>query len=449
MKPKIQSHIDVIHGQIEGGEVFNPLKVANKLTKLHKYDVGLFFASLSKLEGNLLGEVLLRLPTDSLALALGRVTPHKIAAAVQALESNDATDLMQRIATADEALGQKILMLVHPNDRSHIEELSKYTADQAGAYMEHEYLAAYDDDVVASVKELIRQFRANEPGTPIIKLFVIDHEGILIGTIHFSDMILFDDTVMMSGILEKLAHKPPISIRPNVPIREVVRLFEEYDLNVVAVVDKTGKLIGRIAYDDIYDIIRKTEAERALALAGVKQEAEEGTLFDAAKQRLTWLIVNLGAILCASFVVDQFSETIAAYIALAALLPVIAALGGNAGIQALTVTIRKLALDEVEFDDVSGILKREFLIVAFNGLAVAAVASLVVFVWFGDWRLSAIVSAALVFNLLVAGTAGTLIPIGLTKMGVDPAIASSVFLTTTTDIFGFFIFLFLAQSFLI
>ncbi len=449
MKPKIQSHIDAIHGQIEGSEVFNPLKVANKLTKLHRYDVGLFFASLGKLEGSLLGEVLLKLPTDSLALALGRVTPHKIAAAAQALESDDATDLIQRMIAIDEPLGQKILTLVHPKERSGIEELSKYTADQAGAYMEHEYLAAYDDDTVAIVKGLIRQFRANEPGTPIVKLFVIDHEGKLIGSIHFSNMILFDDADKMSEILEKLAYKPPISIRPNVPIKEVVRLFEEYDFNVIAVVNKAGKLIGRIVYDDVYDIIHRIEVERALALAGVKQEAEEGGFSDAAKQRLVWLIVNLGAILCASFVVDQFSETIASYIALAALLPVIAALGGNAGIQALTVTIRKLALGEVEIDDVSGILKREFLIVAFNGLAVAAVSSMVVYFWFGDWKLSAIVSAAIVLNLLVAGTAGTLIPVSLTKMGVDPAIASSVFLTTTTDVFGFFIFLFLAQSFLV
>ncbi|HHD72324.1 MAG TPA: magnesium transporter, partial [Epsilonproteobacteria bacterium] len=146
---------------------------------------------------------------------------------------------------------------------------------------------------------------------------------------------------------------------------------------------------------------------------------------------------------------DLFDQTIASFVALAALLPVIAALGGNAGMQALTVTVRRLALGEIEYSNAKNALRREAKIVLFNGTAIAAVAGLVVYVWFGDSMLSAIVVAAVFLNLLVAGVAGTLIPLGLHRVGIDPAVASSIFLTTTTDIFGFFIFLLLAEMFLL
>ncbi|HFS82695.1 MAG TPA: magnesium transporter, partial [Epsilonproteobacteria bacterium] len=317
------------------------------------------------------------------------------------------------------------------------------------AYMEREFLAAHPEDSVSDVKKLIQNFRQNEPATLIIKLFITDAEGILIGSVHFSDLLLFDDDTTMASILEDTKHRHPLTIRPVSPIAEVVRLFEEYDLNIVAVVNKSGKLIGRIVYDDIYDMIRQIDTGQAYGLAGVDDEAEEGTIRQAAVQRLNWLLFNLVAILAASAVIDQFSETIASYVALAALLPVIAALGGNAGMQALTVTVRKLALGEMEFSSAAGALKRESLIVLFNGTAIAAIASLTVYIWFDDPGLSTIVAAAIFLNLLVAGISGTIIPLGLQKIGIDPAIASSIFLTTTTDIVGFFIFLMLADIFLL
>jgi len=333
-------------------------------------------------------------------------------------------------------------------ERSEIVALSKYNDDQAGAYMECEFLSAQMGNTVADVKESVKRFRREEPATPIIKLFVIDSEQKLLGAVHFTDLILFDDTTTIEEVVASLGYRPPLSIRPVSPVKEVVRLFEEYDLNIVAVVNKSGKLIGRIVYDDIYDMIRHIETDQAYALAGVKEESEEGSLKGAAKQRLVWLIVNLFTVLAGSLVISQFNEIIISYVALAALLPVVAALGGNAGMQALTVTIRKLALGEIEYSNTIKTLKREVLIVVFNGMAVAATASVFVYVWFGDPKLSAIMAMALLLTLLIAGAAGTLIPLGLNKVGIDPAVASSVFLTTTTDILGFFIFLTMADAFL-
>ena len=448
MKPKIQKHVDHFHALAEKTERFNPTETAKSLVKLLQYDIGLFFSNLSKLSHRHLGEVLLELPQDAFACAVGRLTPHRMARAAEAIESDEATDLLQHVRDVDPVLAERVLSLMALQERHEVLELSKYDSDQAGAYMEREFLAARPDDTVDDVKNLIRLFRQKEPAAPIIKLFVTDHEGHLLGSVHFSDLMLYDGTATIGEILQHRDAKRPLTIRPVSPIEEVVRLFEEYDLNIIAVVNKQGKLIGRIVYDDIYDMIRAIETGQAYGLAGLDDEAEEGSVPRAARQRLIWLFFNLAAILAASAVINRFDATIASYVALAALLPVIAALGGNAGMQALTVTIRKLALGEIEYSSVSGALKREVLIVLANGTALALVAALVVFAWFGDGTLSLIVAAAVVLNIFVAGTAGTLIPLGLNRIGIDPAVASSIFLTTTTDVFGFFIFLFLAETFL-
>ena len=449
MNPKIQKHVDHFHAIAEKAERFNPTRTAKSLVKLLDYDIGLFFSNLSKLSHQHLGEVLLELPLDAFTCAVGRLTPHRIARAAEVIESDEATDLLQQIKNIDPDLSERILSLMAHDERHEVLELSKYQANQAGAYMEREFLAARPEDSVDDVKNLIRLFRQNEPAAPIIKLFVTDHEGILLGSVHFSELMLHDGSETVGEVMKRTGHKPPLTIRPVAPIAEVVRLFEEYDLNIIAVVNKHGKLIGRIVYDDIYDMIRALETDQAFGLAGLKDEAEESSVPRAARQRLIWLLFNLAAILLASAVINRFDAVIASYVALAALLPLIAAVGGNAGMQALTVTVRKLALGEIEYSSVSASLRREVLIVLANGISLAAVAAVVIFAWFGDPRLSLIVAAAVMLNLLVAGTAGTLIPLGLNKIGIDPAVASSIFLTTTTDIFGFFIFLFLAETFLL
>ena len=448
MKTKIKKHIEKIHQQTENIEPFNPSNVAKRLAEIREYDLGLFFSNLSKLDDQHLGEVLLELPSETFLCALGRIPPHKIAAAAENIESDEATDLIQLIKNVNEGLSRKVLSLIEQEDRSEIVELSKYNNDQAGAYMEREFLSAQMGDTVAAVKDSVRRFRKEEPATPIIKLFVIDGEGKLLGSVHFSDLILFDDDVTIEEVIASLGYRPPLSIRPVSPVNEVVRLFEEYDLNIIAVVNSDGKLIGRIVYDDIYDMIRHIETDQAYALAGVSEESEEGSLRSASRKRLVWLLLNLCTVLIASFVISLFDETIASYVALAALLPVVAALGGNAGMQALTVTIRKLALGEIEYANTAKTLKREVGIVLLNGVVVAAVAGVVVYAWLGDPMLGAIMAMAILSTLVIAGAAGTLIPLGLNKLGIDPAVASSVFLTTTTDILGFFIFLFMADIFL-
>lgn len=449
MKPKIKKHVERLQSLHHNGALFNPVKTAKSLVKVRSYDGGLFFSNLGGLSHRHLGEVLLELPRDAFADAVQRLTPYRMARAAEAVESDEATDLLQYVREINPERAERVLELMTLNDRREVIELSKYDEEQAGAYMEREFLSAHPGDTVLDVKKAIRDFRLREPAAPIVKLFITDEEGRLTGSIHFTDLLLYDDDATLGAILETTGHRPPLTIRPTAPIAEVVRLFEEYDLNIIAVVNKTGKLIGRIVYDDIYDMIRRIETDQAYGLAGVDDEAEERSLPQAARQRLIWLFFNLAAIFAASAVIDQFDATIASYVALAALLPVIAALGGNAGMQALTVTVRKLALGEIEYSSVSAALRREVLIVLFNGAAIALVGALTVLLWFGDVRLGLIMASALFLNLVVAGAAGTLIPLGMNRLGIDPAVSSSIFLTTTTDIFGFFIFLFLADAFLL
>ncbi|OQX59763.1 MAG: hypothetical protein B5M52_02325 [Helicobacteraceae bacterium 4484_230] len=180
-------------------------------------------------------------------------------------------------------------------------------------------------------------------------------------------------------------------------------------------------------------------------MVGLDDEAEEESIQSAYKKRLVWLFVNLGTILMASFVIGQYETLIVSYVALAVLMPVVAALGGNTGMQALTVTIRRLALGEIDYASTRTVLKREAMIALLNGTVMAGAVSSVSYLWFGDSYLALAVALAVFSNLMVAGSAGALIPLGLKKIGVDPAVASSVLLTTTTDVFGFFIFLFTAK----
>lgn len=275
-----------------------------------------------------------------------------------------------------------------------------------------------------------------------------NQEQKFLATLHFSDLILYEPEQTIQKIIEHLKPHHPLSVHPATSIDEVIRLFDEFDLSVLAVVDEDNILKGRILYDDIYDLIQKVNTDQVYKLAGVDDEAEDESFSSAQRNRLIWLIVNLGTVFISSFVIDSFKETIASYIAIAALLPLVAALGGNAGMQAVTVTIRKIALGEIDLSQGLDVLKRESAIVLVNGFVMALSVAFVSYIWFDNEMLSLAIGIAMFINLLLAGSVGALIPLLFKKIGVDPAVASSIILTTTTDIFGFFMFLFLAEKIL-
>lgn len=450
MKKSVKKHYNRLNSILKGSASSqpNPTKIAKSLSKLYSYDTGLFFANLAKIPINELAFVLLEMSGELLEVALSRLAHQKVAAAVAHLESDEATDFMQRLRQYNESYAQQLYHLLKPHEQRDITRLSSYSSDQAGAYMQTELLSAQLHENVADVKKKIRRFRSEEPTSPIIKLFVIDEEHRLITTIHFSDLILFEENQSIESVIAELKPHRPLTIRPTSPVEEVLRLFDEYDLSMVGVVDKEGVLQGRIVYDDVYELIRDIETDHAYKMVGLDDEAEEESLQSAYRKRLVWLFVNLGTILMASFVIGQFDELIVSYVALAILMPVVAALGGNTGMQALTVTIRRLALGEIDYASVHSVFKREAFIALVNGTVMAAAVSAVSYIWFSNPKLALAVALAVFSNLMVAGSVGALIPLGLKKIGIDPAVASSVLLTTTADVFGFFIFLFMAQMIL-
>lgn len=449
MKPKAIKHYRRIARELDVQTLQpNPARVAHSLDKLLEYDTGLFFSNLAKVPVADLCSVMLELASEGFAEALRRLSIHKLLRAMEKLPSNDVTDFMKRVETNDAAMAQRLYAMMNPVDRHEITELSKYDETQAGAYMETEMLTATPSDSIETIRQKIRRFRVDEPHSPIVKLFVTDEEGHLISTLHFSELMLFEGGQTIDEVLASIKPHRPITIRPTSPIDEVIRLFDEYDMSVVGVVNKQGVLKGRILYDDIYELIRQYETDQVYKLAGVDDEAEEENLSAARRKRLVWLVVNLVTVLGASVVIGLFEETIASYIALAILMPVVAALGGNAGMQAMTVTVRRLALGEIEPSQAYSVLKREFAIVFVNGTVIAVLVAGVSGLWFADPRLSMVIAMAIFLNLVVAGSVGALIPLGLKRIGIDPAVASSVLLTTTSDAFGFFIFLFLAHLFL-
>jgi magnesium transporter len=285
----------------------------------------------------------------------------------------------------------------------------------------------------------------------IHQLFIVDSLERLIFSVSLEDLITFDFQKTYKEIMDnKEEEYKPKYIRDEENISDVVLLFEDYDLTVLPVVDYDGKLLGRITSDDIYDIIREQATEQIYHLAGVDDDAEhEEGLVEAGKSRLSWLFINLLTAIVASIVIGLFDEVLNMYVALAVLMPIVASMGGNAGTQTLTIMVRQIALGEIDFDNAKAAIKKEITLAIVNGLFFALVIGVIAFIWFHEIKIGFIIAAAMLINLLCAGFFGTMIPLLLKRLDIDPAIGSTVFLTTVTDVIGFLSFLGLATLFLI
>lgn len=233
-------------------------------------------------------------------------------------------------------------------------------------------------------------------------------------------------------------------------IKEVVHTFEEYDLSVMPITNKYGVLLGRITSDDIYDIINEHATEQMYNLAGLDDEAEEDEeVLKAGKKRATWLGLNLFTAITASLVIGMFSDTLQSIVALAILMPIVASMGGNAGTQTLTVVVRQLALGEICSGDALRIVKKEVFISLINGLIFAIIMGIIAAIWFDMALLGVVIGLSMVINLFFAGFFGAIIPLFLKRLDIDPAIGSTVILTTVTDVVGFLSFLGLATAILL
>ena len=425
-------------------------ELAKQLRDLyHEEGSEAFLRVLRALPEEQLGEVLLELPEYLKDEALEALSAQKLSEAVDELDSDDAADLIQDIEAVDEEKERQVLSRLDDEDVREIRALANYDEDQAGSLMQTELFSAQLDEKVGEAIERLKKLKREDGLENIHQVFLVDKFGFLVGAMPLEDVITYDfDKTFRDYLSEQ--HKLVPSVKATDPVDEVIKLFEDYDLVVLPVTDEKGKLIGRITYDDIVDVIEERATEQIYKMAGVDEETEEERDIGViTKKRAVWLGVNLITAILASLVIGLFDETIKAYVALAVLMPIVASMGGNAGTQSLTVMVRQLALGEIGWNEAKSAVFREVAVSLLNGLIFAVVMGVIALLWFHDAKLGVVIALAMVINLIFAGLFGAIIPLALKRVGVDPAVASSVLLTTVTDVVGFFAFLGLAKMILL
>ena len=443
-KELIDQHLDE---NLEDGEL-SAYELAQHLKTLKKHDEELFAKYLEKLDPEILGDVAIELPDHMLKDVIDTLPAEKIVEALEELESDDATDLLQYIEDIDEDKARELFNELDKENQNEILRLRSYDEDRAGAHMQTELFSAHLEEKLGSAVGRLRQEKQEGKLENVSQLFIIDKNSVLQYAIPLEDLILFDFTKTLKQNIEstQIDHYKPHMANDMDLMQDVADMFQEYDLNVIAVTSSTGILLGRITADDIHDYIQESATEQIYNLAGVDDESEEDdTLFKAGRGRAVWLGINLLTALFSSSIIGLFDETIAAYVALAVLMPIVASMGGNTGTQALAVTVRRLALGEIEFKDAKSVLKREVTISLVNGLIFGAIMGVIAAVWFDKGMLGVVISLSMVTNLFFAGFFGTIIPLTLRRFNIDPAVGSAVILTTFTDAIGFFSFLGLAK----
>ncbi len=374
---------------------------------------------------------------ESVLEALG--TRHA-ADAISELDSDDALMVFEEL---DEDLQKELLEHVSDEDRTFIEEGLSYPEDSAGRLMQREVVTVPSHWNVGQCIDFIRRKADNGEGElPSIfyDIFVIDARHHPVGAVSLSALLRSRRQVPVAEVMEEEMHEIPVDTDQE----DVAFLFRQRDLVSAPVIDSDGRLVGAITIDDVVDVIHEEHEEDIMRMGGVIEDDLYHASISTARARFSWLVVNLLTAILASMVIGLFDATIEQVVALAVLMPIVASMGGNAGTQTLTVTVRALATKELTGANAYRVISKEVIVGCFNGIAFAVLAGLVAWLWFQSGTLGVVIAVAMVINMIVAGLAGTTIPIMLDKAGADPAIASSVFLTTVTDVVGFFAFLGLA-----
>tara|TARA_B100000700_G_scaffold161251_1_gene178540 strand:+ start:37 stop:1410 length:1374 start_codon:yes stop_codon:yes gene_type:complete len=355
------------------------------------------------------------------------------------LESDDAIKILENVQEKDKNI---ILSSLPPKDRFALLESLSYPEDSAARIMQREFTAIPSNWSVGQTIDYLRENK--ELPEEFLEIFIVDEEFKPIGTIPSSKVLrTARDTKMLS-----LMSESQLLIPVDMDKEEVGNLFENYNLSSAAVIDKNNKLVGMITYDDILTVLKEEAEEDVLRLAGVGDEEITDGILTKTKRRFNWLLLNLFTAFLATYCISLFGATIQQMVVLAFLMPIVASMGGNAGMQTLAVTIRSLATKDLTKNNFSTNVFKEFNIGILNGVIFAIISSIIVQIWFNDYVLSLIISISMIMTMIVAGLFGILIPVTLKKLNIDPAISSSVFVTTITDVIGFVSFLGVGAYFL-
>jgi magnesium transporter len=380
-------------------------------------------------------EAVSELGPENGAALLGTRSAEEIAKLAQEIPSDDAAALIDYLP---EELSAAVLDLMRPRESGVVENLLEYDEQTAGRIMNPHVFALNED---MTVGESITELQSNRDVEMVFYLYVVDERRHLVGVVSLRRLLL----VSPETPLKRIMTAELISARVEMDQEEVARQVAAYNLLAIPVVDEENKLVGIITVDDVIDVIKDEATEDIYRLAGVAGDEHAFTpAGESLRKRLPWLGVNLGTAFLATSVVALFEGTIEKVAALAIFMPIVAGMGGNAATQTLTVVVRGIALGELSWTNSRKALMKEAIVGLGNGIALGVAAALIAWAWRGSPVLGVVLGVAMIVNMFVAATAGTLIPLGLRAANVDPALASSVFITTLTDIFGFFAYLGLA-----
>ena len=370
---------------------------------------------------------------------LQQMYPYQVIQVTKKLDADDAADIIQELP---EKLKDTVLLAMDEQNRQRLASLLSYPEDTAGGLMNIDVVSVRADvtlDVVIRYLRLLRNIPSKTDN-----LMVVDRENKYLGVLSLADVLSNDPE---STVGELMTEKTGILAMTTAS--DVAKMFEQRDLFSAAVVNEENMLLGRITVDDVVDVIQE-EAEHAVrSMSGLGYDDMFAPVFSSVKRRAIWLAVNVCTAFLAASVIGQFEETIHQLVALAVLMPIVAGMGGIAGSQTLTLTVRSIALGQIGKSNVRALILKELGVGILNGIIWASVVAAVVVLWFDDWNLGIIIGLAMLINLCVAALSGTVIPLALKRFGIDPAIASPVFLTTVTDVVGFMTFLGLATLFLL
>ncbi|WP_439636814.1 magnesium transporter [Oceanicaulis sp.] len=420
----------------------DPTLIRQLLAPLHPADIADLIEQLSwdqqrllaELDASLLtGEVLAEIGYDTRAGLFDLLETQQIVDALDGLDSDDKTMVVEEL---EPEVRQAVLAAVSAEDREHLEASLAFEEETAGRLMQREFVAAPSFWTVGHTIDHMRLAGEELPDL-FFEVFIVDEGFRPIGAVPVSRLMRSQRDTPLSELMETAK----ITIRPEDDQEDAAYLFEKYHLISAPVVDDSGRLKGMLTVDDIVDVIQEENKEDLLALAGVNEAGLADTVWESVKSRAPWLLVNLGTAVLASLVIALFDQAIAQLVALAVLMPIVASMGGNAGTQSLAVAVRALATRDLTGANSLRFVWREAAAGLVNGIIFAVIMGIIAAVWFQEPDLGWVIAVAMVINLAIAGLAGVLVPLGLKHFGADPAVASSVFVTTVTDVVGFVVFL--------
>jgi magnesium transporter len=411
------------------------------LKDLHESDVANLIENLSnetrtkliEIEGfNIDPDIFIELNESIQSEVLQILSAESIVNIIKRLESDDSIKILENL---EKEKKDTILDKLPPKDKFLLEEGLSYPEDSAARIMQREFTAVPSNWSVGQTIDYLRENK--DLPKEFLEIFIVDNDFKPVGTVPSSRVLRTSRDSKMNSIMAEM----PVLIPVNMDKEEVGHTFENYNLLSAGVVNKDNKLVGMITADDAVTVVQEEAEEDVLRLAGVGDEEITDSVIIKTKRRFNWLLLNLFTALLATWVISNFGASIEQMVALAFLMPIVASMGGNAGMQTLAVTIRAIAKKELSASNFNRVVGKEFIIGVLNGIIFAVITGVIVHLWFKEINLSLLIGVSMILNMIVAGLFGILVPVSLKKMNIDPALASSVFVTTITDVIGFLSFL--------